>query len=298
MIGVTKLRNKYKPFETKLALCNAYDLFLADDRILPMLPRLIGRKFFEKKKQPIAVCLSKSKEGLAIELTKALNSTVLHLGAGACVSLRFASTSHSSRQIEENLISAVENAVEHIPKKWANIQSIHIKSSTSISLPIFNSIASLSDEVEEKSDVSDTILAKVDEKIDNNSANVSDIIKAEIPTKKAPANKLKTTKTVAEKISENNLLVAKVAGKSVSTEQKVPKKKAPVAKSTIKTPTVKAPAATKIVQMKTPGMKIPVSAFVTKKPTIKKQTQAKASNLTAITRIPMKASLKKKNTKK
>jgi hypothetical protein len=42
VIGISKLRTKYESFEAKRQLCALYDLFLADDRVLPMLPKLIG----------------------------------------------------------------------------------------------------------------------------------------------------------------------------------------------------------------------------------------------------------------
>ena len=42
VIGLSKLRRKYEAHESKRQLCSTYDLFLADDRILPSLPKLIG----------------------------------------------------------------------------------------------------------------------------------------------------------------------------------------------------------------------------------------------------------------
>eukprot|EP01051_Picozoa_sp_SAG22_P029964 SAG22_NODE_11367_length_488_cov_1.010283_1_plen_153_part_01 len=54
VIGLSKLRKNYKTFEAKRNLCDGYDLFLADRSVLPMLPRLLGKTFFSKKKQPIA----------------------------------------------------------------------------------------------------------------------------------------------------------------------------------------------------------------------------------------------------
>jgi len=42
VIGTSKLRTKYESHEAKRALCGAYDLFLADERILPSLPKLLG----------------------------------------------------------------------------------------------------------------------------------------------------------------------------------------------------------------------------------------------------------------
>ncbi len=58
VVGLSKLRTKYESHEAKRELCKLYDLFLADERILPSLPKLIGKSFFKKKKQPIPVDLT------------------------------------------------------------------------------------------------------------------------------------------------------------------------------------------------------------------------------------------------
>ena len=42
VIGVSKLRTKYEPFEAKRTLCNSFNLFVADDRVIPSLPKLLG----------------------------------------------------------------------------------------------------------------------------------------------------------------------------------------------------------------------------------------------------------------
>lgn len=42
VVGLSKLRTKYESHEAKRQLCSAYDLFLADERIIPSLPKLIG----------------------------------------------------------------------------------------------------------------------------------------------------------------------------------------------------------------------------------------------------------------
>lgn len=50
VIGVTKLRQKHKPYEAKRQLCSSFEVFLADARVIPVLPALLGKHFFEKKK--------------------------------------------------------------------------------------------------------------------------------------------------------------------------------------------------------------------------------------------------------
>lgn len=50
VLSVAKLRRDYKEFEAKRQLSESYDLFLADNRVLPLLPKLLGKSFFRKKK--------------------------------------------------------------------------------------------------------------------------------------------------------------------------------------------------------------------------------------------------------
>ncbi len=50
VIPICKLKTNYKSFEAKRRLCSNYDIFLADKRLYQVLPRLLGKKFFDKKK--------------------------------------------------------------------------------------------------------------------------------------------------------------------------------------------------------------------------------------------------------
>ena len=50
VVDVSKLKGKWKPFEAKRALLKENDMFLADDRVVPLLPKLLGGKFFDAKK--------------------------------------------------------------------------------------------------------------------------------------------------------------------------------------------------------------------------------------------------------
>ena len=50
VVGLEKLKGKFKAFEARRMLLKENDLFLADDRIIPLLPKLLGSKWFEAKK--------------------------------------------------------------------------------------------------------------------------------------------------------------------------------------------------------------------------------------------------------
>ena len=50
VISLTKLRKNYKSYESKRQLADLYDVFICDDRIYHLLPKLLGKAFFAKKK--------------------------------------------------------------------------------------------------------------------------------------------------------------------------------------------------------------------------------------------------------
>ena len=87
VIGVSKLRAKYKPYEAKRQLCASYGMFLADARVITVLPKLLGKTFFLKKKQPIPVDMTKG--DLKKEIARAIGSTYMHMNTGTCTYVFF-----------------------------------------------------------------------------------------------------------------------------------------------------------------------------------------------------------------
>jgi len=136
VVGIAKLKGKFKPFEARRLLLKENDLFLADERVVPLLPGLLGRKFFEAKKQPIPVCLTR--KDLKGELERAISSTYFHQNQGTCTSIKIGTVSQTPSQILDNLKAALPAVVKHIKGEWDNIQSFHIKTNSSASLPIWS----------------------------------------------------------------------------------------------------------------------------------------------------------------
>merc|ERR1712216_376566 len=139
VMGISKLRDRYKQYEDKRQLCNSFDLFLADDAVVPLLPRLLGKTFFQKKRQPIPVSF-RSGEKLAKVLQRARDSTCFYPGWGACSAVKVGRTDFEAHEIVANVERVVSAMVENIPKKWSNVQSIHLKTHDSVALPIFNNL--------------------------------------------------------------------------------------------------------------------------------------------------------------
>jgi len=57
VVGLEKLKGKFKAFEARRMLLKENGLFLADDRIIPLLPKLLGSKWFEAKKSVLILFL-------------------------------------------------------------------------------------------------------------------------------------------------------------------------------------------------------------------------------------------------
>ncbi|GBE85077.1 Putative ribosome biogenesis protein [Sparassis crispa] len=135
VVGITKLKGKFKPFEARRLLLKENGLFLADERVVPLLPKLLGKMFFEAKKQPIPVCLTR--KDLKGELERAISSTYFHQNQGTCVSIKIGTLSQKPAHVLENLMIALPAVVKNIKGSWDNIQSFHIKTNSSASLPIW-----------------------------------------------------------------------------------------------------------------------------------------------------------------
>ncbi|QRW20158.1 ribosomal protein L1p/L10e family [Rhizoctonia solani] len=136
VVGVTKLKGKFKPFEARRQLMKDHGIFLVDERVVPMMPKLLGKIFFKAKKQPIPVNLQK--KDVKSELERAVSSTYMHQNQGTCTAIKIAPTTFTSSQVLENLTTALPEIVKRIQGGWENVQSLHIKTSGSVSLPIWS----------------------------------------------------------------------------------------------------------------------------------------------------------------
>ncbi|KAL2245606.1 ribosomal L1 domain-containing protein 1 [Sesamum indicum] len=138
VIKISKLKTNYKPFEAKRKLCDSYDLFLVDKRVVHLLPKLIGKQFFKKKKLPLGVDLRKS--NLKLQVERALGSALLYLRTGTCCVMKVGKVAMEKDEVVENVIDAIKGAVERVPKKWDGVRSLHLKFYDSVALPIYQAM--------------------------------------------------------------------------------------------------------------------------------------------------------------
>ncbi|KAK7029776.1 ribosomal protein L1p/L10e family-domain-containing protein [Favolaschia claudopus] len=136
VVDISKLKGKFKAYEARRMLLKENGLFLADERVIPLLPRLLGVKWFEAKKQPIPVCLTR--KDLKSELERAISSTYMNQNQGTCTAIKISPTSHTPSQVLDNIKSALPAIVKNIKGEWDNVQSILLKTNTSAGLPIWS----------------------------------------------------------------------------------------------------------------------------------------------------------------
>lgn len=137
VLSFSKLRTSYKQFKDKRELRDRFDVFLADERIVPMLGKLLGKTFFDRKKQPVAVKVTKPGK-LASQIKEATSSARFVLKAGTCVALNLAHTDLSEKACVENVLAGVDAVVDLVPKKWSNVLQVSLKLPESAALPLFN----------------------------------------------------------------------------------------------------------------------------------------------------------------
>jgi ribosomal protein L1 len=143
VVGISKLKGKFKPFEARRQLLDSFDLFLAEGSVVTTLPRLLGKTFYSSNKIPLSVDLSTKEEAISDsrakeEITKLLHSTFAVLNAGNTITVRVGRFEFSDNDISENAQAVVDYFVKNIVKNgWDGIRAVNIKTSKSPSLPVF-----------------------------------------------------------------------------------------------------------------------------------------------------------------
>jgi len=141
VIPLRELKVEYKQFEAKTQLCQRFDLFLADARIIRLLPQFLGKAFYKRKKLPVQVDLTA--KDLKKELTRAVSTVTLPLKhTGSCSAVSLGYTTLTTQQVTDNTITVLDKLKERFPGGWANIRSVHIKCPSTPSLPLYITLKS------------------------------------------------------------------------------------------------------------------------------------------------------------
>lgn len=139
VVGVTKLKGKFKPYDARRALVQDHDIFLADSRIVPNLANLCGKVFFDARKNPITVNLTKKSEALKKELESAIQATTFLQNKGSCSTIKIGYMhKHSPEQLTQNLMAAMPAVLSRVKGGWENVNNVDVKTGNSAALPVWN----------------------------------------------------------------------------------------------------------------------------------------------------------------
>jgi ribosome biogenesis protein UTP30 len=135
VIGIDKLRKKYVEYEAKRNLCSGHDVFLSDDRVLPLLPKLLGKSFFKKSKQPAAVDLTR--KNVRESLRQAVEGTRFLPPSGTLVSVLVGYSGQPQAHLVANVLAVAKQAVPKLKGDWDVVQALYLKSAESVALPLY-----------------------------------------------------------------------------------------------------------------------------------------------------------------
>ncbi|KAM9838087.1 ribosomal L1 domain-containing protein 1 [Aulostomus maculatus] len=132
------LKTEYKPYEAKRRLLGNFEMFLSDDRIRRLLPAHLGKHFYQRKKEPL--CVNMQSKHLARDIQRLIQGTNLKVnGKGSCCMARVAHSGMTADEIMENIAVTVQTVVAKLRTRGPVIKVIHLKSQTSVALPIYTS---------------------------------------------------------------------------------------------------------------------------------------------------------------
>jgi len=87
VLTLDSLRKKHSRFQQRRELLQKYDIFMADDRILPMLTAALGKDFVKAKKLPLPICITR-KEALPFAIQKNLSATYMTVSRGTSITVK------------------------------------------------------------------------------------------------------------------------------------------------------------------------------------------------------------------
>lgn len=139
VLGLQSLRNKHAEFQQRRELFKRYDVFLADDRILPMLTKALGKQFIHSKKIPIPVRVTRETSMPFAIIDAIQSSTYMNIPEGTCINIIAGKTAQTIHDMVDNVLAICKHAAPQCPKGGiANVQSIMLKLPHSVALPIYN----------------------------------------------------------------------------------------------------------------------------------------------------------------
>ncbi|CAH8391647.1 unnamed protein product [Eruca vesicaria subsp. sativa] len=136
VIKLSKLKTELKKVEVEEG--RRHEVYFAERRLLPVLPKLLGKEFVRKKKSLVEINLRSGNWKEQVE--RVCESALVFVGTGTCSVVKVAKLSMGRKEVAENVVAVMEGIAGSIPGKWRNVKLFHLKLLESLALPVYESV--------------------------------------------------------------------------------------------------------------------------------------------------------------
>jgi ribosome biogenesis protein UTP30 len=138
VVGVGKLKTKFRRFEDRRELCDAHDLFLCDTKVADMMPQVLGKYFFQtKKKLPIPVKVAPKDDDPAAPLVEAIRSTTLRTPPGPTCSVKIGRCDMDVPALLANAKKVLPVVFKHFAAEGNVITQVLLQATDAPALPVW-----------------------------------------------------------------------------------------------------------------------------------------------------------------
>lgn len=136
VLPLRQLKVEYDQFELKRRLLTQHDFIMVDTRVLNHASHLLGKMFFKKHNMLIPIKLNE-KGNIKRDISIGLRTVMLRLNEGHTSTILVGHSGMLLTDLQENIISLINQFKTRYPGGEGNIRSISLKLPLSLSLPLY-----------------------------------------------------------------------------------------------------------------------------------------------------------------
>lgn len=140
VVSINDAKKHYVQIKDKKSLLKDHTHFICDSRVAGQLYNILGSTFSSRNDYPVQINFTNPAQ-LPGLIKKVIGSTYFHMG-GKNISIRLGHTGMKPSDVAENILEGLPFAIEKLQNNWNDVQSIHLKTSDSASLPIYSKVPS------------------------------------------------------------------------------------------------------------------------------------------------------------
>jgi len=122
-ISIKEIEEMAKSKRLPRKFANSYDFALAEQKLLPIIGKLIGKYLAVRGKMPIAI---KDEKKVEEEIEKLKKSVKINIKQNQ-IQLKVGKENLENEKLAKNILSAIEQIISQLPRKERDIKKIMIK---------------------------------------------------------------------------------------------------------------------------------------------------------------------------